>query len=257
MAPRVAPTPWLELAVDADAEAVEAVSEILSRVAAGGVSVEPAFTLVDDGLGAQLDASRPATVRAYLPLAPPGAASALDAPGSRRAVGDSDAVATVEAALGHLRAFDLRPIGELRTRLVDEADWAEAWKRHFPVLRVGRRIVVKPTWRRHRRAPGEVVLTLDPGMAFGTGLHPTTRLCLTGLEELADRGALAEARVLDVGSGSGILSIAAARLGAASLVALDIDPIAVEASRANARRNQLGRRLAARLGSLPSGERPF
>ena len=78
---------------------------------------------------------------------------------------------------------------------VDEADWAEAWKAHFPVLRVGRRLVIRPTWRRHRRAPDDVVLALDPGMAFGTGLHPTTRLCLAAVESLADRGVLARARV--------------------------------------------------------------
>ena len=88
------------------------------------------------------------------------------------------AVAEVAEALGHLQAFGLRPIGELRTRIVHEADWADAWKAYFPVLRVGRRLVIRPTWRRHRRAPDDVVLALDPGMAFGTGLHPTTRLCL-------------------------------------------------------------------------------
>ena len=236
--------PWLELAVEADPEAVEVVSEILSRVAPGGVSVEPAFELVEDGLGARLDPARPAMVRAYLPLSGVGA----DGSGAR---------AIVDEALGHLRAFELRPIGELRTRRVDEADWAVAWKAHFPVLRIGRRLVVKPTWRRHRAAPEDVVLVLDPGMAFGTGLHPTTRLSLLGLEALADRGLLREARVLDLGSGSGILSIAAARLGAASCAALDIDPIAVEVTEANARRNGLGRQIRPRLGSLPSREAPF
>lgn len=238
--------PWLELAVEADPEAVEAVSEILSRVAPGGVSVEPAFELVDDGLSARLDPARPAIVRAYLPQ-----------PGGADGRATTAAVTTVDAALGHLRAFGLRPIGELRTRVIDEADWADAWKAHFPVLRIGRRLVVRPTWRRHRAAPDDVVLVLDPGMAFGTGLHPTTRLCLLGLEAMADRGTLLDARVLDVGSGSGILSIAAARLGAASSVALDIDPIAVEATTANARRNHLVRRIRPRLGSLPSGEGPF
>jgi ribosomal protein L11 methyltransferase len=228
---------WLELAVEADPEAVEAVSEILSRVAPGGVAVEPAFELVEDGLGARLDPRRPATVRAYVPAGGPSAGLA--------------ATATVDEALGHLRAFGLRPIGELRTRIVDEADWADAWKSHFPVLRVGRRIVIKPTWRRHRAAAQDVVLVLDPGMAFGT------RLCLVGLEALAERDALAAARVLDVGSGSGILSIAAVRLGAVTALALDIDPIAVEASGANALRNRLGRPIRARLGTLPSGEPPF
>jgi ribosomal protein L11 methyltransferase len=159
--------------------------------------------------------------------------------------------------LGHLRAFGLRPIGELRTRLIHEADWAEAWKAYFPVLRVGRRLVIRPTWRRHRHGPGDVVLALDPGMAFGTGLHPTTRLCLAALEALADRGAVAGRRVLDVGCGSGILAIAALKLGAASALGLDTDTIAVEATLANARRNAVARRVRARQGSLPSDDPAF
>ena len=237
------PGAWLELAVDADVEAVEAVSEILGRVASGGTSVEPAFELVDEGLGARLDPSRPATVRAYVP--------ARD-----RAAADR-AVAEVAEALGHLQAFGLRPIGDLRTRIVREADWADAWKAYFPVMRIGRRVVIRPTWRRHRRAPDDVVLALDPGMAFGTGLHPTTRLCLAALEAVADRGALADTRVLDVGCGSGILAIAALKLGASTALGVDTDPIAIEASVANARRNALVRRLRAREGSLPTGEPAF
>jgi ribosomal protein L11 methyltransferase len=226
--------------VEADIEAVEAVSEILGRVAPGGTSVEPAFELVDEGLGARIDATRPAIVRAYVPARDAAAAEAA-------ALEASD-------ALGHLQAFGLRPIGDLRTRLVDEADWAEAWKAHFPVLRIGRRIVVRPTWRRHRPGPEDVVLALDPGMAFGTGLHPTTRLCLESLEAAADAGLLADARVLDDGCGSGILSIAAAKLGATDVLGVDTDPIAIESTEANAHRNGLGRRIRARLGSLPSGE---
>ena len=234
---------WLELAVEADVEAVEAVSEILGRVAGGGTSVEPAFDLVDEGLRARIDPSRPATVRGYVP--------ARDEAGAARAVTDATEM------LGHLRAFGLRAIGELRTRVVHEEDWAEAWKAHFPVLRVGRRLVIRPTWRRHRSEPGDVVLALDPGMAFGTGLHPTTRLCLALVEDLADRGLLAGARVLDVGCGSGILAIAAARLGAASVLGVDPDPIAIESTTANARRNRLARRVRARQASIPSGNRPF
>ena len=237
------PGAWLELAVEADVEAVEAISEILGRAAPGGTSVEAAFELVDEGLGARLDPTRPAIVRAYLP--------ARDRAAADRAVAD------VAEALGHLQAFGLRPIGELRTRLVHEADWADAWKTYFPVMRIGRRLVIRPTWRRHRRAPGDVVLALDPGMAFGTGLHPTTRLCLVGVEALADRGVLAGARILDVGCGSGILMIAALKLGAATAVGLDTDPIAVEATSANAARNVVARRLRVRAGSLPSGERAF
>ncbi len=241
---------WLELSVAADHEAVEAVSEILARAAPGGTSVEPAFELVEDGLAARVDLARPAMVRANLPI--------LDAAAVRAAV------TRAERELGHLQAFGLRPIGDLACRVVYEADWANAWKAHFPVLRIGRRIVIKPTWRRHRSAPDDVVLALDPGMAFGTGLHPTTRLCLAALESLADRGLVAEgsadggpARVFDVGSGSGILSIAAAKLGACEVLAVDVDPIAVNASAANARRNGLSRVIRAREGSAPSGEGPF
>jgi ribosomal protein L11 methyltransferase len=193
---------WLEVAVEADVEAVEAVSEILGRVALGGVSVEPAFELVEEGLGARIDPTRPSIVRAYIP--------------ARDLAAAEGSAAEAAEALGHLQAFGLRPIGDLRTRLVHEADWAEAWKAHFPVMRIGRRIVIKPTWRDHAAAVDDVILDLDPGMAFGTGLHPTTRLCLAGVESAADRGLLDGVRVLDVGCGSGILAIAAAKLGAAS-----------------------------------------
>jgi len=244
------PAVWVELSVAADIEAVEAVSEILTRFAPGGTSVEPGFGLTDEGLGAVIDTTKPAIVRAHLPGIDPAAVEA--------------AIADAGAALGHLQAFGLRPIGELRTRLVREEDWAEAWKSHFPVLRIGRRLVVRPTWRRHSKRPGDVVLSLDPGMAFGTGLHPTTRLCLAALETLADEGLLARgsarggsARVIDVGCGSGILAIVAGKLGAGELLGVDTDPIAVEASVANARRNGQARRLRVRQGSVPSGEGPF
>jgi ribosomal protein L11 methyltransferase len=237
------PGAWLELTVAADIEAVEAVSEILSRVAPGGTSVEPAFELVDEGLGARVDPTRPSLVRAYVPARDPEVAER--------------AAAEAGEALGHLQAFGLRPIGALTTRIVHEADWAEAWKAHFPVLRVGRRIVIKPTWREHAPAEDDVVLDLDPGMAFGTGLHPTTRLCLIALEWIADQGRLQGARVLDVGCGSGILSIAAAKLGAQSVYSVDIDPIAIEATTINAARNGLSEVIRTRVGSLPTESVPF
>ena len=237
------PGVWVELSVAADIEAVEAVSEILTRYAPGGTSVEPGFSLTNEGLGATLDPSKPATVRAYLPGIDPAAV--------RKAVADAT------DALGHLQAFGLRPIDELSARVVREADWAEAWKSYFPVMRIGRRLVIRPTWRRHRRRPGDVVLSLDPGMAFGTGLHPTTRLCLAALETLADEGLIAGRRVLDVGCGSGILAIAAGHLGAGHLLGVDPDPIAVEATEQNAARNKLGRLIEVRRGSVPTGEPPF
>jgi len=234
---------WLELSVEADPEAVEAVSEILSRAAPGGVSVEVPFELVDEGLAARPLANRAAILRAYLP--------AIDGEAARRAI------AEVEERLGHLQAFGLRPIGELQVRPVHEENWAAAWKQHFPVLRVGRHVVIRPTWRRHRAAADDVVLALDPGMAFGTGLHPTTRLCLAGVERWADAGLVKGARALDVGCGSGILAILAARLGAASVLAVDTDPIAIDATVANARRNRVARMISARRASLPVEGGPF
>jgi len=214
------PGVWVELSVAADIEAVEAVSEILTRFAPGGTSVEPGFGLTDEGLGAVVDPTKPAIVRAYLP--------GIDPAGVRRAVAEA------ATALGHLQAFGLRPIADLQIRLVREADWAEAWKSHFPVLRVGRRLVIRPTWRRHRRLPGDVVLSLDPGMAFGRVFIPP--LVVPGRSRdprrrgLLAGGTTGSARVLDVGCGSGILAIAAGKLGARDLLGVDTDPIAVEST---------------------------
>lgn len=233
---------WLELSVPSDQEAVEQVSEILSRACPGGVAIEAPFMLVDDGLGARIDPARPVILRAYV--------AAMDR-GQARA-----AVEQVRRDLGHLQAFELRPIGELQTRVVHEADWADAWKRHFPVLRVGQRLVIQPTWRRHRRRPTDVVIRLDPGMAFGTGLHPTTRLCLIGLEAWADEGLVDNARLLDVGCGSGILAICAGLLGVRAVVGVDTDPLAVEATTANAARNGLEAVVEARRGTLPLATGP-
>lgn len=228
---------WFELSVTADHEAVEQVSEILSRACPGGVAVEAPFDVLDEGLAARVDTERPAVLRGYV--------SAIDLGAARAAVDQ------VRRDLSHLQAFALRPIGELETRVVHEEDWAEAWKEHFPVLRVGRRLVIRPTWREHAARPADVVISLDPGMAFGTGLHPTTRLCLAGIERWADEGLLDGARVLDVGCGSGILSIAAGLFGAHSVVAVDTDPLAVETTRANAAANGLSGVIEARRGSLP------
>ncbi len=126
-------------------------------------------------------------------------------------------------------------------------------------MRVGRRLVIRPTWREFQAAPDDVVLALDPGMAFGTGLHPTTRLCLAGIEAWADAGKLDGARLLDVGTGSGILAIGALLLGANSALGVDTDELAVETTRRNAELNALGERLTARQGSVPleTAAQPF
>jgi ribosomal protein L11 methyltransferase len=232
---------WLELAVECDPEAVEAVSEILSREAPGGVSVEQPFSTEQEGLAATPVPDAPVTIRAYLPAIDTLAADA--------------AIARARERLGHLTAFDLRPIGQLRVREVHEEDWAAAWKEHFPVMRLGSRIVIKPTWRAYDPTPDDVVVALDPGMAFGTGLHPTTRLCLVGLEQWSEAGLVEGASTLDVGSGSGILAVCAGLLGAGRIRAVDTDPIAVESTLENAARN--GVSVVASQGSVPHAEGPF
>jgi ribosomal protein L11 methyltransferase len=210
-------------------------------VATGGVSVEQPFSTQQEGLSAELVEGAPAVVRAYLP--------------ARDSVAADAAIAATRERLGHLTAFGLRPIGELQVESVHEEDWATAWKEHFPVLRIGRRIVIRPSWREHEASPHDVVVALDPGMAFGTGLHPSTRLCLAGLERWDDAGLVRGASVLDVGSGSGILIVTAGLLGAADLRAVDSDPIAAEATLENARRN--GVPVTASTGSLPVAGGPF
>jgi ribosomal protein L11 methyltransferase len=114
-------------------------------------------------------------------------------------------------------------------RRMDEEDWAESWKAFFWPERIGKRVVVKPTWRDYTPGPDEIIIELDPGMAFGTGTHPTTRLCVGMLETFVGKGE----RLLDVGCGSGILMAAAHKLGASKVSGIDIDPVAVEVSTEN------------------------
>jgi ribosomal protein L11 methyltransferase len=139
-------------------------------------------------------------------------------------------------------------VSPARVRLseaVPEAEWRDAWKRYFRVSRLTRQFVVVPSWERFAPGPDDVAIDLDPGMAFGTGTHASTRLVLEAIQALADAGA-APARILDVGCGSGILAIAAARRwSGARCVAIDTDPIAVAATAENAARNQVGDRIAA------------
>jgi ribosomal protein L11 methyltransferase len=135
---------------------------------------------------------------------------------------------------------------EPRIRFLAETDWAEAWKTSYHVLHVGRRLVIRPTWRDYTPQPADLVISLDPSMAFGSGLHPTTRLCLEALEDYLSPGAI----VLDVGTGSGILAIAAARLGASGVLALDTDPLAVQIARENAALNQVESVVDVQLGTI-------
>lgn len=139
-----------------------------------------------------------------------------------------------------------RQFPEPRIRFLSESDWAEAWKTGYDVLRVGDRLVIKPTWRDYDPLPDDLIITLDPGMAFGSGLHPTTRLCLEALEDYLKPGTT----VLDVGTGSGILAIAGARLGASRVLALDTDPLAVRVARENVALNQAESIVCVEVGTI-------
>jgi ribosomal protein L11 methyltransferase len=134
-------------------------------------------------------------------------------------------------------------VGEVHQRLLAEEDWEKAWQVHFKAKRLTDRFVVKPPWEEYTPQSGELVLTIYPGMAFGTGRHPSTWLCLRALEELAQEWSPANRPlVLDVGTGTGILGLAAARLGA-TVLAIDIDPEAVAAARQNIKLNRLQDRV--------------
>jgi ribosomal protein L11 methyltransferase len=220
---------WLALSVEADVEAVEAVSEILGRMGRGS-AIEP-LRLVEDETDEQALHPDPAAgyrVTAWVP-------EDGDAPG---------AVERIQKALWHLRAFDLRPMTELQVATVDDVDWATAWRDGYEVQRIGRLRIV-PSWL-ETPDDGGVVVRLDPGMAFGTGIHPTTRGCLDMLQRVDPMPAAA----LDVGCGSGILALSALALGAERAVGCDTDTAAVEASRANAEHNGLADRFVVRHASL-------
>ena len=225
---------WVEASVRVLPADADAVAALLGDLAPGGAVIEPAFRASDSANFEYELLDAPGVVRACFP-APFDAAA-------RRALRRRLAGLPLSA-----------PLPRLRYAEVVERDWAEEWKRFFDVLHVGRRIVCRPSWQAYEPAPGEIVIELDPGRAFGTGQHPTTRLCLEALERRLRPGD----DVIDVGAGSGILAIAAARLGARSVRALDLDGEAVAVARENVRRNGVDGVVRVDAGSLPAvaGER--
>jgi ribosomal protein L11 methyltransferase len=215
---------WFEITARVPPEQVEAVSEVMRGAAPGGISVEEPVDILGPELGFSVRAGEAVLVRAYVPSSELGAVL----------------VAELRAAM---EAF---PAVELVAKPIYEQDWAVSWREFFGVVDAGRRLVVVPSWIEHDPRPGQVPLRLDPGQAFGTGHHETTRLCLLALEDVVRPGM----DVLDVGTGSGILSIAAVKLGAARVHALDIDPIAVEVARKNCAENGVGGQVQLAAGTL-------
>lgn len=231
---------WHEITIYTTEEAVEAVSNVLHELGAGGVSIEESGTLNkprDTSLGQWYE----------LPL--------NDIPEGRAVIkGYYAEGADMEQLMAQLQPFLAalpacgidagNPAVELRE--VNDEDWANAWKQYFKPIRISERLVIKPTWEEYEASAGELIIELDPGMAFGTGTHATTALCLRALEKVVRPGDEA----IDVGTGSGVLAIAAAKLGARHVLALDLDPVAVSSAKENARLNGLEGQISVRRSDL-------
>jgi ribosomal protein L11 methyltransferase len=233
---------WLELAIETDAELAEAISEAIYPHVEGGVALEQVNRRLHDGATADRwedeSAAGPVVVRAYLPMD--------DTLEQRRT--------KVEEALFYLNM--VRPIPQPVYQEVAQSDWANAWKVNFKPLRIGERILIRPTWIDEGEAgaqAGDIVLALDPGMAFGTGLHPTTQLCLMALEQHVKAGMT----VFDVGHGSGVLSILAAKLGARDVLAVDTDEEAVRVGVENAIANGVSSAIRVTQGTHDSTRESF
>jgi len=221
-------TNWIEVTMRVDGESAEAVAEVLQRYGHQGVSVEQEGITPDIWDEGEVPPPQNLLVRAYFP-------------DDHRAI---DTKKQLETALGHMNM--MYPMPDPEYTIIKEEDWAEAWKVHYHPLRVGKHLLVRPLWIDVDPEPDDLVISLDPGMAFGTGTHPTTQLCLEALEDLTQ----SNQEILDLGCGSGILSIAAAKLGAKQIVGLDIDPIAVKATLENAEANGVAEQIIAEEGSL-------
>jgi ribosomal protein L11 methyltransferase len=215
---------WFEITAQTPPAEVEAVSDLMRGVSPGGITIEEPVDILGPEKGFRVRGGEPVLIRAYLPSSELGAVLVDD-----------------------LRlAMEAFPTVELIARPLYEQDWAVSWREFFGVVDTGARPVIVPSWIEHEVRPGQVAIRLDPGQAFGTGHHETTRLCLQALDELVISGC----PMLDVGTGSGVLAIAAIKLGASHVTAIDIDPIAAEVARRNADENGIGAEIEIAAGIL-------
>jgi len=210
---------WAEIKAATSEQAADLVANILIEEGCGGVAITGPSVRASGGAELPADESGPAEtlLTGYLPV-------------------DDRLEARLQSARDRIRLLPETGVdigtGEITIKPVEDADWASAWRSYFKPVEVGN-IFVKPSWEDLETTPGQVVVEINPGMAFGTGNHPTTQLCLLALQKFIHGGE----RVLDVGTGSGVLSIAAAKLGAAQVTATEADPVAAEAARENVHGN--------------------
>jgi ribosomal protein L11 methyltransferase len=210
---------WVRITVRTTPEAADGVLEVMSRLAGGAVQA---------GSG-----ERPA-LQCYVPAAGAGALATK-----------------IRARLEALHEAGISTRSRVTSSPAAARDWERYWRRDFRPQRIAPGLLVIPPWERHRARAGETVVVIQPAMAFGTGQHPTTRMCLQALL----RHAVAGGVIADVGCGSGILAIAALKMGARLAVAIDNDPVAVKAAAGNARRNRVDKRILIRTGDLLRGVR--
>lgn len=231
---------WIEVSVHTNTLGADMVSEALMRAGAKGTQIIDRADVPD--------ADKPS---GYWELIDPALVSSLPEDTLVKAwFSSAEDMLQAKAALALLpeaAGFDIGTLA-LDSQAVKEEDWAECWKQYYKPLRAGKRLVVKPSWESYAAQRGDLVIELDPGMAFGTGTHETTALCLELIERHFGGGTL-----LDVGSGSGILAIAAGLLGAQRVVAVDIDPLAVRVAQENVRKNNLQDIVQVRQGDLVAG----
>ncbi|MDD2672133.1 MAG: 50S ribosomal protein L11 methyltransferase [Syntrophales bacterium] len=220
---------WIEIAITSPPELIEGLANFITELGATGTFQEED---ADQPGGAELSVFAPPLreeLKAYLPA---------DSPWKEKL----DRLKTYIENLVDLFPDLKQP--DFTVKTLSDPDWGEQWKKYFKPLRIHKNIVIKPTWERYTATGRDIVIEIDPGMAFGTGQHSSTRMCLEALEEilLKDR-TIRNWRVLDVGTGTGILSICCAKMGAAKITAVDIDPQAVEIARKNIAINQVGDRV--------------
>ena len=233
---------WTEVTIKTTTEAVEAISNILIEERCGGVMIEDPKDFLFQKKN-ELDWDY-VEEEVFNKSGQDGVLIKTYIPEERNVL---EFVETVKARISQLPSFGLE-IGEGSVTLsnVKESDWANEWKKYYKPTKIGKKIVVKPSWEEYQQEEGDLIIELDPGMAFGTGTHETTSMCIRELENYVDD----TKTVFDIGCGSGILAIAAAKLGAKEVVAGDLDEVAVKVSKENCEINHVSDKVTVKHGSL-------
>ncbi|MDD4169729.1 MAG: 50S ribosomal protein L11 methyltransferase [Desulfotomaculaceae bacterium] len=227
---------WLEISVCTHAAAIEIVADLFDEMRTGGVIIEDPAVIIkyaqeihpdEWGISKKVSITDLPVVKSYLPV-------------------DTNLKSRLYGFYEALNQLALSPLPQVSTRRVADEDWANNWRAYYKPVRVGRRLVIKPYWEQWHCSSSDLVIEMDPGMAFGCGTHPTTSLCLRLLEKYLHSGAT----VYDVGTGSGILAIAAAKLGARRVVAVDVDEVACQVASGNVEKNQVAGLVQVVQGNL-------